>query len=238
MGKGKPLCFLKFGRKQDLESLCNGNIYTNNSEYFEKLEETIEKKKCIGDENELKLPIISNNFRIQSTDVPGLIIHGKNTKMKYFIKEDRKKAIFCLYGLYEDDFVFNEITNKAKLQLSEEKKKYIINNFDDGERDSVVIFQADLLITAIEHACRKENIEVIHDEMKFYDINMPYIEQIEDYINKREERFFWKDEGYLNQQEYRFIFAKNIEEGQVLLNIGEHFKMNIPVKIKDFISEY
>ncbi|MDD7793679.1 hypothetical protein [Clostridium sp. 'White wine YQ'] len=230
-----PLYFLKFGRKQDLESLCNGSIYTNNADYFYRLEKETKIKKCIGDEHELKVPMKAKKAILKSDQFE---IPFNDSKLEFYYKKDMTKAMFCLYSLYDDDFIFCEEENCYKLNLSDDKKRYMLNFFYDGERDSVLFIKAGNLIKEIEQTCQKENINVIHDNVIFYDVNVPYKEQIEDFMNRQNRRFFWKDIYYKEQCEYRFIFDKDIDEGQVLFNIGDIFKGNVPIKITDFIQVY
>lgn len=218
--KKNPVAFLKFADELwKLESLQNGTLYMNTLGYFRKKEEE-EKNKGMGDKNEGSLPITNINIKFYNRETNKLVYEGPALRCALTLAEDLQKHVFCLFYLdFSSLKIIEEGTNyiKTLLTFTDEQIKDIEKSFG---KYVLIISWADFL-NKVKEAFNKENIEWCADKVKYCDFTINNQERIDDFLNNRTSKYFWKDKYFENQKEYRIVVLNKDSDEPIQLNIGD-----------------
>lgn len=126
---------LKFGEREHMESLVNGNIYCSNAITFWEIEDKL-KIRGQGDILEAGTRIFAQKMIMQHLDTNEVIAEFGKAKGLVRIEPAEKMPIFCMFAVYEDDCKMDN-NGKVVISLSEEKKHTIRKHFPNA--DAVVI---------------------------------------------------------------------------------------------------
>lgn len=216
----RPIVFLKFAKEKWIfESFREGNLYMNTIDYYRKLEEET-KKRGMGDKDEGALILTQLDISLFDYETGNFVLSGFAGKSALRSKEDTEKHAFCLGYL---DFNNLEITEegsnyiRTKTFFTEELKQEFKENF--GEH--VLMFSCGNFIENIRKTFERENILWAADKIKYSDFSINYIDRIESYMNGGSDRFFWKDNYFKNQQEYRIVVVNRDSNEPLQINIGD-----------------
>lgn len=208
--------FIKFGKEEHINSLYEGNIYTNNIDYYIKLED-ISGEVGVGDRTELSTKIsnienmtFTNNETGERIFLPNILgnleIHPT--------EEEKKMPVFCITAIRKDELLEDEegaYFSFNKIDIDKLKK-------DFKDYTHAILIDPTYFVEKISLASEKEKKCVDMNMINYYD---PGINQ-ENRINEitTHKKAFWKDNRFKSQKEFRIIFyEESIDNGLNLLNI-------------------
>ncbi|WP_160691681.1 hypothetical protein [Clostridium sp. C2-6-12] len=204
---------IKFGAKENVEKLQSGDIFMQPMKYYRELEEKY-KKKGQGDKYEGKLHMTC----------PGGIISLEETH--------QSKVLSCSisYSEYERNLVgcfYNVDEERLKAKNSNDITPDIID-FNDKEKqefanwgDTALVIYKPQFIKRLEMKLKEYNIKCVTNKVKYYNPKNPDQNCINDYQNYYDSMLFWKDDYFINQNEFRIILSKKSIEGETVINIGD-----------------
>lgn len=218
--KQRPIAFLKFSDELwKLESLQKGSLYMNTLRFFKELEEKT-KEKGMGDKDEGSIILTELNLKLYDYETKKLVYEGPASRSAITMEEDLQKHVFCMSYL---DFGSLEIIEegkdflKATFSFSDEQKKEFIESFGKY----VMVISCTDFLNNVKEAFEKENIAWAADKVKYSDFSINYMNRIEDYMNNRSGKYFWKDKFFEKQKEYRVIVLNRDSDGPIQFNIGD-----------------
>ncbi|OPL10248.1 MAG: hypothetical protein AVO34_11625 [Firmicutes bacterium ML8_F2] len=193
--KQRPIAFLKFSDKLwKLESLQKGTIYMNTLRFFKELEEKA-KEKGMGDKNEGSIILTELNLKFYDYETKELVYEGPARRSAITMEEDLQKLVFCMS--YLDFGSLNIIEEgmdfvKAMFSFSGEQKKNFVESFGKY----VMVISCSDFINSVRATFEKENIAWVGDKVKYSDFSINYMDRLEDYMNNRSGKYFWKDKFF------------------------------------------
>lgn len=126
---------LKFGKREHLESLVEGNIYFSNAITFWGIEDKL-KIKGQGDILEAGTRMFAEKMIMQYPDTREVIAEYVNTNGLMRVEPATKMPVFCMFAVFEEDCKVDEYGNTI-INLSNDKKQTIREHFPNA--DAVVI---------------------------------------------------------------------------------------------------
>lgn len=237
--KGSSFLLLKFIEEQHLESFLNGKIYVNNFGFFQKLESEY-GIKGIGDKNDGCLPIYNlENLTVQDTESNEVVFTiPKAPVIRLSVKIDSKTPLFCLYDMTLEDFeVIQDSKNKLRLlmQFNDNKKEAIRREFKG--KTHVVIMDALLFIDRLTRACDESGLSIVYDRVRYYQEGVNDEKRLNDFNKNTTDKFFWKEEFFCNQKEFRVVFINQlIDSGKNILNIGNVRQIGFCLSVDELLE--
>lgn len=106
---------------------------------------------------------------------------------------------------------------KATFSFSDEQKKDFIKSFGKY----VIVISCTDFLNNVKETFEKENIAWVADKVKYSDFSINSMNRLEDYMNNRSGKYFWKDKFFEKQKEYRVIVLNRDSDGPIQFNIGD-----------------
>lgn len=217
--KKRPLALLKFADELcKLESLQKGNLYLNTLRFFKELEEKT-KIKGIGDKNEGSMILIELQIKIYNNETNELVYQGPAGRSAFSLDEDLQKHAFCLCYLdYSNLEIYERIDNclNARIIFTDDQKEEFKKSF--GKHVLVVPFN--IFIEKLEDTFNKEEIAFVRDLVKYDNFSINNKERLDDFMENRPNKYFWKDNYFKTQREYRIIVLNRDSDEPFKINIG------------------
>jgi hypothetical protein len=224
------MLIIKFGEEEWINKLKDGEIFMRPISDYRKLE-IEQKKKGQGDKYDgkfhIKQDMQSNMFGIQT----------KIKELELDFDGDEKNLIGCFYKMYM-------YTTRLKLISEDDEKKLFLYEFTEEEKkefaewgDTALLILQRPFLEKIGEKFKERQIEAYGRNVKYYNCNAPDINYIKDYSEGNENRLFWKDDYFINQNEFRIITAMQADEGRVIFNIGDISDISETRKIKELLNE-
>lgn len=236
--------FIKFGTKKNIESMRSGNIYTNNLKYFIDLEDKY-NQVGIGDKDEATLLLNDTKVQFKNSKTGeelsiGKIFFGQDIPEDVFgnivvrnqIDEHTKVPVLCLVVVNKNDLI--NVGEDLILRFTDE----VISRFKSEFKDytHALVISAGDFAKRIKDTSKSININAQMDYIKYYDPNINQQERVNDYFTWR--RALWKKDYFKDQNEFRIIFDNSlIEEGQVLMNIGDLSDISLIYEIDEILNK-
>ena len=218
--KQRTIVFIKFSDELwKLESLQKGNLYMNTLRFFKRLEEET-KIKGMGDKNEGSMILSELRIKLYDYVTKKLVYEGPASTSATTMEEDLQKHVFCMSYLDFDCLkIIEEGTDFVKtiFSFSDEKKK----DFEESFGKYVMVISCADFINNVRKAFEKENIVWAGDKVKYSDFSINYMNRLEDYMNNRSGKHFWKDKCFEKQKEYRVIVLNRDSDDSIQFNIGD-----------------
>mgnify|MGYP001010098224 CR=1 FL=1 len=218
--KQRPIAFLKFSDELwKLESLQKGTLYMNTLKFFKELEEKT-NIKGMGDKDEGSTILTELNLKFYDYETNELVYEGAASRSAITMGEDLQKHVFCMCYL---DFGSLEIIEegtdyvKATFSFSDEQKQDFVESFGQY----VLVISCNDFLNSVKEAFKKESIDWATDKVKYSDFSINYMNRLEDYINNRNGKYFWKDKFFEKQKEYRLIVLNRDSDDPIQLDIGD-----------------
>lgn len=202
------LFFAKFGERDKLEKLKNGNIYFSNAENFRKIEEE-QYIKGQGDKYDGRFNILTMESVIIPNDAPTVEYKLNNVSVSLDFEGNKNKAVFCITAGTKENCSEYDGENHYTIKFKEEQANLIREHFCNA--DSVLLIK--------NSACFIENI---HDNIgcRTYDNKVLYYSSdhltvdFMDFISGRNLRNDSLDnkvsQGNIDQDNvYRFLLCKD-----------------------------
>lgn len=155
---------LKFGKKEHLEKLQNGDLFFGNAVGYRSIEENL-MIKGQGDKLEASTKIFAENLKMIDNNSNHTIINNVKVKVVFRYPDADFTPIFCLFAVFEDDGVV-EGSNR-KIRLSKSIKDTITSHFP--EADSVAIINEPKQF--IEDIKKSLSKDVVADLVNYFHID-------------------------------------------------------------------
>lgn len=127
---------LKFGKREHLESLVNGNLYCSNAITFWGIEDKL-KIKGQGDILEAGTRMFAQKMIMHHPDTNEVVAEFGKANGLVRIEPAEKIPVFCMFAVYEDDCKMDNDGNVV-ISLSEEKKQTIRKHFPNADAVAVI----------------------------------------------------------------------------------------------------
>ena len=235
MGEIKYL--LKFGKREHLESLVQGNIYCSNAITFWGIEDKL-KIKGQGDILEAGTRMFAQKMVMQHPDTKEVIAEFGKANGLVRVEPAEKMPVFCMFAVYEEDCKADEDGNIV-INLSDDKKQTIREHFPNADAVAIIpnpeVFIEDIRKSiGTEIKAEKVNYFYIDKGFKTKDgrtaMDMEYMkylmqdappEKIDGgtkyvfYVDYAFRVLFCKDVFFEKEQEYRIVLPNDtIESGK------------------------
>jgi len=128
--------FLKFGERQYLESLQQGNLFFSNAQTFRYYEEQLFIKGQ-GDRLEGGSMIAANNMSMIDNDTNEPVFTGIKGNMFVHYEPANLLPVFCIFSCFEKDCVKND-DGTLSIKLSDEIKQNIITHFPKADTVAII----------------------------------------------------------------------------------------------------
>jgi hypothetical protein len=216
----RPLALLKFADELwKLESLQKGNLYMNTLRFFKELEEKAEIKG-MGDKNEGSMILTELDIKIYNNETNELVYQGPAGRSAFTLEEDLQKHALCLCYLdYSNLEIYERVDNylNAKIIFTDEQKEEFRKSF--GKH--VLVMPFPIFVKNLEDTFNKEDIAFVRDIVKYDDFSINNKERLDDFMENKPEKYFWKDNYFETQREYRVIVLNRDSDEPFQINIGD-----------------
>lgn len=189
--------FIKFGQKEHLETLQQGNLFLNKIKFFNGL-----KKAGIGDEVDSKLSLYGVKYKVmnKSTGATFTTINMDNPIMSFGLDEC---PIFSLYS-FDKRNILSTKGNVVELGFNDDCARKIRAEF--GEY-ALVILDRYRFFNSVKSFVEKNDIETDWGNVNYTEAGVNNFRQLKEINEDSKNVSFWKNkEKYEYQQEYRFVF--------------------------------
>jgi hypothetical protein len=203
---------MKFGSKENLERIQNGQVYMKNLDYYINLEkETTDEN--IGDMFDGQMPIHDVNISMYNPETNELIYQFKSD-MATMNLGFKKSPVLCMFILDQRNFIssnVNEDLLSFRFTFTEEQKEKLAK-FGDSV---LLIKNPEEFFNRMEAGLVADGINFTRDRVKYYEKNI--MQHFQDVTDDYKRIAFWKRKKYEHQQEYRYlIFNRSVEDHYTL----------------------
>lgn len=212
---------IKFGEKENLLKLQEGNLYMKNLKYYNDLEE---KQALIGmgDKDDGKAVLTYVDFKMIDIDTGKIILAGKYDKavLDYKICNN---PVFCLFALDNRNIVkygsLNEDNIDYRMEFTEIQKKEFKKNFGDS---ALLINNPYEFINRINKSFKEQELSFLNGKVDYYDQSINDKEMIDSIKQDYNKVAFWKRKSDFDyQQEYRILCTSIEVDDYIQINIGD-----------------
>ncbi|MGN0619310.1 MAG: hypothetical protein ACI4J7_09855 [Ruminiclostridium sp.] len=222
---------LKFGKREHLQNLVDGNLYCSNAITFWGIEDKL-KIKGQGDILEAGARIFAQKITMHNPSTNEVIGEYGQSNGIMRIEPAERMPVFCLFAVYEDDCIVDS-NGKVAISLSEEKKNTIREHFPNA--DSVVVIPnpdsfVDDVRKSIGTEIKAESVHYFNIDKGFDTksgqtaIDMEYMRYLTQDVPPVKENgktiytfyadyayrvLFCKDVFFKNEQEYRIVLPND-----------------------------
>lgn len=215
----KALFFLKFGKRENLESLQMGNLYMKNFKYFIELE-NITKKKGMGDawEASLVLSKVTCTIKHPETDETLFVFDASRSVLRD--DDVLSKPVFCMFVLGLDDL---EVTSdngdviEANIGFTEQQKEEMKGEFGND----VLVIPVDKFMEKLNANFKKEHFEYASGMIEYTDFGINFTHRLLSFENSDPKLYFYKDKQLEYQKEFRVVILNKDVEDFFTTNIGD-----------------
>jgi len=228
------LFFVKFGEREHLQSLANGNAYFSNAGSFIKTEQEL-RSKGQGDANEGKLFLPSSNVTARDLKTDQVILQS-NLLSHLTLGFDGLNTIpaFCVTAGFQNNCAFYRGEQDYRIKFSSEHERTIRSHFPKA--DSALLTTDPTAF--IENICTAFNEECHHDRVRYFDMVRPTTALLAYLLGEKEgfemvkgihysintenvhNVLFCKDLFFKMQQEYRFLIQHRVIKQPTVFDIA------------------
>lgn len=220
---------IKFGEKQNIESLQNGKLYMKNLKYY--INREIESgDNTVGDKYDGMFPINDCDFDFYDSE----------TKKKAF-SVNKASAVFdlgytmcptfCMF-LFDRRNITETNLNSIKYEFTEEQK-IKLKGFGTH---ALVITNTNSFINRVEKGFLNNKMSVYRNTVKYFKGNE--LEHLKDIQKDNRKIAFWKRDIYTHQQEYRFFGYDCKVDDHCEIDIGDLRDISQMVEIDNLFDMY
>lgn len=234
----KALAWLvKFGERDHMEQLQNGELYMHSLQYYIDLEKD-KGNRIVGDKYEGKLPIKNVQMTIfdSKTHKEILSLSGSSATFDFGMS---KYPVFCSL-MFDNENRLLEDENEPIEKEGEitavfeygftEKQRNEMSEFGDT---AVIIHNVPEFIRRIEKAAKDAGVHVGHGPVSYYhDNDREHIMQV---MGQHGAAPLWKRDKYKDQREYRFYLDCEIAD-HMILNIGDIHDISALLSAEEFLN--
>lgn len=207
----------KFLKELYLNDLLEGNLYMNNFQYFIELEKQT-KVKGQGDKREAGHVFRATSIRLIDPETNQVIATGNVGEVIERYTGVEKIPVFCLTKFRYREFEIIEVKDGsvvAKLAIPPKDQKNYIETF--GEK---AVILPHYFLERLEEKNNDERLGLAYGEVQYHDYDVISSERIRLFDEKSLQFFFWKDNFFSNQREFRIVLTQKLVDEPFKLNIG------------------
>ncbi|HBU81753.1 MAG TPA: hypothetical protein DEF35_08950 [Paenibacillus sp.] len=235
MEKKTALFLLKFGNKQNLESLQKGNLYMKNLKFFIELEEK-KQKKGMGDASEGSLIMNDVKWTLKDihTDEVILQLDAKKTSLRN--NAVLNIPVFCAMLIGEEDFeqVGEEVDGSIQTNLvfTEQQKEEMVNEFGDH----VLVIPANHFMQRLQESLNEQGYQYATGPVDYLDYSINQQSRFIEFETGDPKLLFHKDLAFEYQKEFRLAILNQEIEDYLITNIGDLTDHTALIKSSDLLS--
>jgi len=225
---------IKFGAKENLESLQKGCLYMNNLLYFIGLE----KESSIDSDGQGDMyegQLIRHDVTVVLCDPDTQkTLAQMDAKMSATDFGYQRYPVFCMFTLDSRNLVA-EKTEEGKLtksyRFTEEQVAHILKNFGDH---ALMISNADEFICRVKNGFKANNIPAwITGLVQYYEPND--FNYLKDVFNDHFGATFWKRKKFAFQQEFRILALKKVDKF-LQVDVGDIGDISTLLRTKELLN--
>ncbi|MGG0891877.1 hypothetical protein [Cytobacillus horneckiae] len=213
----KGFFLVKFLKEVYLNDLLDGNLYMNNFQYFIDLEKET-KEKGQGDKREAGHVFRSTNIRLIDPETNQVIATGSVGEVIERYIGVEKIPVFCMTIFRYSEFEIIEEKEESvvvKLVLPPKDQKNYIETF--GEK---AVILPHYFLERLEEKNNEEPLGLAYAEVQYHDYDVISSERRTLFDERSIQFFFWKDNFFSNQREFRIVLTQKLVDQPFKLNIG------------------
>lgn len=220
---------IKFGDKKWIKKLQSGEIFMQPIKYYRDLEKK-QMKKGQGDKHDgmLYSTMPGGTIRLIGNDKNSPIL---SVALDY--ENDENNLIACFYDV-----------DSARLKIGKPTQlNYNLIEFTKGEKrefaewgDTALIIDKEKFIDRLNLHLVPNKITGIYNKVEYYNPNDIHKDCIRAYTEKLKSRFLWKEDFFINQNEFRIVLDQMSESGKVVINIEDISDISICVDKKKLLN--
>lgn len=248
---------LKFGKREHLQDLTDGNLYCSNATTFWGIEDKL-KIKGQGDILEASSRMFAQKMTMHNPETNEVIGEFGQSNGLVRIGPAEKMPVFCLFAVYKDDCIENQ-DGEIIISLSDEKIKIIQEHFPNA--DAVVIIQnpedfindvkksigTEIKAASVQYFNIDKGLETGNgqiamdmDYMRYLMQDVPPVKEngkttYTFYADYAYRALFCKDVFFVGEQEYRIVLPNEVIESSKSYPISLSTKYKI-CSLKDFFK--
>jgi len=212
---------VRFDKRKYLESFIQGNLYMHNTSWHNELEEK-KNVKGQGDKDDGKFVLSDIKFQMYDIDTNKLTATGKAKQSSLY---HSKSPIFCLFTVTKYNIIEKKIDIENKKILlryafTKEQHEYIRESYKNAD-SALIILNPQELISQIKEYATKHELDTVCKTVKYSDFKINYQDRINDYVRDFNNIYFWKDNYFRLEQEFRILFPSLEIDENITLPIGE-----------------
>jgi len=212
------LLFAKFGERQYMERLADGEVYFSLADKFIKQEQE-QQQKGQGDAFEGRMNIMAFDVKMYDPDTNELLYEIPNVNLNLGFEYVANMPIFCLTAGYSSDCDF-VADNRCVIKFSKDKEKIIREHFSKADT-ALIIKKPDLFIQDVQEAF---TVLCYADTVKYFDMSvlttdrMNYLQtgslekiKVSSFsmtVDNIYRHLYCKDNFFKDQAEFRFVVPK------------------------------
>lgn len=205
----EPIFYLKFTSKESFANdIVDGKLYANTPEWFRNKElETGEHGQ--GDKNELQYAMPLFRLRFINLETGNCDFKLPHAYGRIAFKDDDKLPLVCFVGIPLHEMkIISQTSETMKIAFPFSETEYS----EMGQRfgEYCVIVEAKALIERLQQYCDENSCQYILKRVTYCVSN--YKEKAEAFANGSMDRFFFKDEDFAYQKEYRLVLSRKIPD--------------------------
>lgn len=223
---------VKFLREKFLQDLLDGKLFMNKLGTFIEMEE--KGKKGQGDKYEAALITRITNGTVMLAGTDKVIGTLKTGEIIERYDNAKKVPIFCCTDMTGDNFEVvseNESSITVKVNVDKEQRDKLLIDFGD----KAVVLPNDF-IGRVGRKLEQQNLQLAFGNTIYVDNGIGDEMRKKAFDDGNHEMFFWKDDFFKYQQEYRLAVLGELVESHFILNIGELSEKPMVMNSVDFLD--
>lgn len=224
---------VKFLKEEYLQDLLDGKLFMNKLGAFIEMEEKGESKGQ-GDKYEAALITRLTNGTVMLAGTDKVIGTLKKGEIIERYEDAKRVPIFCFTDMTGDNFEViseTESTITVKVNVDKEQRDKLL--FDFGEK--AVVLPNDFIVR-VGRKLQQQNLELAFGNVTYLDNGVGDEMRKKAFDDGNLEMFFWKDDFFKYQQEYRLAVLGELVESHFILNIGELSEKPMVMNTVDFLD--
>ncbi|PRA04838.1 MULTISPECIES: hypothetical protein [unclassified Paenibacillus] len=235
MKEKRAFFLLKFGSKQNLESLQKGNLYMKNLKFFIELEGE-KQKKGMGDASEGSLVMNDVKLTLKDPQSDEVILEFEAKRTSLRNDAILNIPVFCAMHIGEEDLeqVGEEVDGSiaTRILFTEQQKEEMVNEFGDY----VLVIPVTLFMQRIQDNFNKEGYEYALGPIEYLDHSINQQFRFDEFNTGDPKLLFHKDRAFEYQKEFRLAILNQAIEDYFMPNIGDMTEFTELVKSSDLLE--
>ncbi len=224
--------FVKFGSKENLVKLQQGQLYMKNLQYYVDLEKnTLDED--VGDKYDGQMMLEDTKVTLVDYETKELFKEFTTTRVSMGLGFS-KCPVFCFFSFDDRNSIKAELNGdnlKAYYEFTDEQR----NKLNAFGTHALIIKNTNEFVERIQNGLLSNEIGYSRGFVQYYSYN-----NIEHFRQVKEDNTkiaFWKRQKYAYQQEYRFLAHTTVDD-HLIIDIGDISHITQLVETKRLLNTY